>query len=74
MAGKEIDLDNIRQELIREQTAMWLVLKQGPEVTEETIDFYTEKANELLSYIVESSKKLGITPEIFIKSFKMGRF
>jgi hypothetical protein len=74
MLGKEAGLVNIGQEQIREQTAMWLVLKQGPEVPEEAIDFYTEKANELLSYIFESSKKLGITPEIFIKSFKIGRF
>jgi hypothetical protein len=74
MIGKEANLGDIRQEQIREQTTMWLVLSRGPEVPEETIDFYTEKANELLNYIIESSKKLGIAPEIFIKSFKMGRF
>jgi len=73
MIGKEV-LGDIRQEQIREQTAMWLVLNRGPEVPEETIDFYTEKANELLKFVIESSKKLGITPEIFIRSFKTGRF
>lgn len=46
MAGreieKEIDLNNIGQEL-REETARWLGEKYGPEITEEEIDLYKLK-------------------------------
>lgn len=73
MLGKEA-LGDIRQEQIREQTAMWLVLKEGPDVTQETIDFYTEKASKLLNLSVEISKKIGIPPEIVLKSMKGSDF
>lgn len=69
MLGKE-EFGDIRQEQIREQTAMWLILKRGPEVSEETIDFYTEKASQLLNCAVEISQKTGIPPEIVLQSLK----
>lgn len=72
MVGKEINLDNIGQEL-REETARWLGEKYGPEITEEEIDLHTERAHKLIRDIIEASKKIGIAPEILAMSFR-GKF
>jgi hypothetical protein len=73
MVGREINLDNIGQEL-RERTAMWLEEKYGPTIAEEKLDFYTEKAHQLLNDAIEISKKTGIPPEIILKSFRGNNF
>ena len=70
MIGKEANSGEIRQEQIREQTAIWLVFSRGPEVPEETIDFYTEKASQLLNLAIDISKKIGIPPEVVLQSLR----
>jgi len=64
-----LNLDNI-QEGLKDGTKRWLESKYGPEITQEKIDFYTEKASQFLKDSIEISKKIGIAPETLILLFK----